>query len=82
MDNRNYYGEYESEYSDSLINKSFVNKKVCEMCEHKEVCYIYKDICEGRKWYQDYFGADVSCSYFKNNETSVSLGGCQNEEFV
>lgn len=66
MENCNSYNNYEEEYGAQLENKSLVNKQVCEVCEHKDVCYMYKNICEGRKWYQDYFGADVSCPYFKS----------------
>lgn len=71
MDGHNYYGDYQSEYGDNIENKSLVNKQVCAACEHKDVCYIYKDICEGRRYYQDYFGEDVRCFYFKKRIKTI-----------
>ena len=74
MDNSNYYGDYESEYGNNLENKSLVNKQVCGVCSHKDVCFIYKEINEGKKWYQEFFGDGVSCPYFKNSikvETNI-----------
>lgn len=43
-----------------------MNKKVCRQCSHVDVCYMYKDIEEGRKWYEEYFGDDTICPYLYN----------------
>lgn len=60
-----YEFDYCTEIYDQTINRSKTNKIVCKQCVHKDVCYMYKDICEGRKWYQDYFGINVLCPYYK-----------------
>lgn len=49
-----------------------MNEKVCQHCSHKDVCYMYKDIEEGRKWYSDYFGEDVLCPYLYNRMTVMT----------
>lgn len=49
-----------------------MNKKICQHCSHKDVCYMYKDIEEGRKWYSDYFGEDVLCPYLYNRTTVMT----------
>lgn len=33
-----------------------MNKNICEQCNHKSVCYKYKEICSGDKTFDDFFG--------------------------
>jgi len=49
--------------------EQLMNERICQHCSHKDVCYMYKDIQEGRKWYSEYFGDDVICPYIYNSTT-------------
>ena len=64
MDGCNPYKDYEEEYDDQLFNRSLVNETICKQCVHLNVCYMYKNINEGKKYYQDYFGEGVMCPDF------------------
>lgn len=43
-----------------------MNIKVCQNCVHKEVCYKLKNISDGKKTYEDYFGKEVVCPDLSN----------------
>lgn len=72
---------YNPRYNEEHKNKSLVNKKVCKQCVHQWVCYMYKEICEGKKWYQDFFGEGVSCPYFKK-ETKITTNIYNKETII
>ena len=38
-----------------------MNKKICEQCCHKSICYKYENILNGSKTYSDYFDNTVLC---------------------
>lgn len=56
-------------YFDKHDLKILMNEKdYCINCIHKEVCYKYNDILEGKKSYNEYFGEDCICGSFISKE--------------
>lgn len=45
----------------------------CEDCKCADICYKYRDICAGRKTYNEYFDEDVTCSDFIDRTRFVEL---------
>ena len=41
-----------------------MSEKICNRCMKKDVCFMYTNIKEGRKWYSEYFGKGVFCLNF------------------
>lgn len=45
----------------------------CKDCKCADICYKYRDICAGRKTYNEYFDDDVTCSDFIDRNRFVEL---------
>ncbi len=45
----------------------------CKGCKCVDICYKYRDICAGRKTYNEYFDDDVTCSDFIDRTRFVEL---------